>query len=359
VSSHLRELAERVRGRVLLDEPLAPYTTYRIGGPAAALVLPESVDDVLGTLMFAAESGTRWLALGLGSNVLIADHGFDGIVIRLGKGLDRVDAGVEGDDTRWSVGAGLPTPRLARRTAKAGLGGVHRLIGVPGSVGGGVFMNAGAHGQDYSQVVRRVTAADGSGTIHQMPATEVPWRYRSSGLGERIVLETVVELAPTDPKQLAREIRQYSRWRKAGTPFNEPCCGSVFRNPAGRVPHPLSPSPEAGEGGPHPLSPSPEAGEGGPHPLSPSPEAGEGGRGVAEGTGAVGGRQRTAGQLIDAVGLKGYRVGGAQVSRKHANYVVNVGGATARDVLAVIEHVRERVRAEFDVELELEVRVID
>lgn len=313
-ATDLGDLATRLRGRVLLDEPLAPHTTYRIGGPAAALVLPESVDDVVSALTFAARTGRRWLALGLGSNVLIADAGFDGVVIRLGKGLDHVVAGAGGDATRWSVGAGLPTPRLARRTARAGLGGVHRLIGIPGSVGGGVFMNAGAHGQDFSQVVRSVTVVGGDGTVREVAGVEIPWRYRSSGLAGRIVLESVVQLAPADPRRLEREIRQHLRWRKAGTPFREPCCGSVFRNP------------------------------------------GAGGAGAAA---EVNGSPRAAGQLIEAAGLKGYRVGAAAVSRKHANYVVNLGGATASDVLAVIGHVRERVHGEYGVELELEVQVIE
>ena len=135
-STALRELASRIRGEVRFDEPLAGYTTYRIGGPAAAMVLPATTDDVVQALQFAAQTGTRWLALGLGSNVLIADGGFDGIVIRLGKGLDAVERGAAGDATRWTLGAGVPTPLLARQTAEAGLAGVHRLVGVPGTVAG-------------------------------------------------------------------------------------------------------------------------------------------------------------------------------------------------------------------------------
>ncbi len=302
----LRELASRIRGEVLLDEPLAGHTTYRIGGPAAAMVLPSTSEDVVHALVFAAETGTRWLALGLGSNVLISDRGFDGIVIRLGKGLDAVQHGADGDVTRWTVGAGVPTPLLARQTAKAGLAGVHRLIGVPGTVGGGVFMNAGAHGQDFSQVTLGVELVAPDGTVGSLPGAEVPWEYRSSGLHGSVVIGATLQLTPADPKQLHEEIEQHLRWRKAGTPFNEPCCGSVFRNPA-----------------------------------------------------AATAESRTAGQLIDGLGLKGHRVGGAQVSPKHANYIVNSGDATAGDVLALIEQVREKVFAEYGVELQLEVQVIE
>ncbi len=306
-STALQELQARVRGEVRFAEPLAGYTTYRIGGPAAALVLPSSVDDVVETLRFAAESGTPWLALGLGSNVLISDSGFDGIVIRLGKGLDRVERGVGGDEHVWAVGAGVPTPQLARQTANAGLAGVQRLIGVPGSVGGGVFMNAGAHGQDFASVVRSVELVEADGNVRELAAGEIQWRYRSSGLGQRVVVGAAVALEPADPAELQRDVRKHLEWRKAGTPFNEPCCGSVFRNPDAPP-----------EGGP-----------------------------------------RTAGQLIDALGLKGYSAGGAQVSPMHANYIVNSGEASASDVLAVIGHVRERVGAEYGIELQLEVRVIE
>lgn len=297
----MHELGSRVRGEARFDEPLASYSTYRIGGPASALVLPRSVEDVAATLRFARETGTRWLVLGLGSNVLIPDEGFDGIVLRLGKGLDQV--AVE-DQTRWKVGAGVPTPHLARRSAAAGLGGVHLLVGVPGTVGGGVFMNAGAHGQDYSQVVRSVDVVEPDGSFRTIPDSAVPWRYRESGLDGKVVVGATIELRPEDPRALEEGVARHLQWRKQGTPFTEPCCGSVFRNP-----------------------------------LAP-------------------GQPRTAGQLIDAAGLKGFTIGGAQVSTMHANYIVNTGGAKAGDVLAVIEAVREKVLREFGLHLELEVKVI-
>ncbi len=307
-STALRELEARVRGPVLFDQPLASHTTYRIGGPAAALVTPRSSEDVVEALRFARETGARWLVLGLGSNVLVSDEGFDGVVIRLGKGLDTVSRAVGGEKHVWTVGAGLPMPRLARLTANAGLAGVHRLIGVPGALGGGVFMNAGAHGQDLSQVVRAVDLVDESGTVSTRSGSEVQWRYRASGLNGSIVVGATLVLEPGDPSQLKKEIRQHFRWRKAGTPFTEPCCGSVFRNPTP------------------------------PAPVDSGP--------------------RTAGQFIDACRLKGFRIGGARVSSKHANYIVNTGSATASDVKAVIDTVRERVLKEFGVELQLEVKII-
>ncbi len=304
----LRELASRIAGQLRFDEPLAAYTTYRIGGSASAIVFPSCEADVVASLQFAVQNGYRWLALGLGSNMLVSDAGFDGIVIRLGKGLDQLESKVDGDQTRWRAGAGLPTPLLARRSAKAGFAGVHRLVGVPGTVGGGVFMNAGAHGQDFGSVVAEVELIGSDGRQRRVPGSEVPWRYRRSGLDGSFVLAATLQLDPASPIELEKEVQQHLAWRKAGTPFNEQCCGSVFRNPTAQS----------------------------------LPEDGP----------------RTAGQLIDSLGLKGFRVGGAEVSRKHANYVVNVGGATASDVLSVIDIMRERVHQEYDVELVLEVQVV-
>jgi len=307
--SLLGDLAGRVRGRLESGVPLARYTTYRIGGPAAAVLHPDGPDDVATGLRLANERGVRWMALGLGSNVLIANGGFDGLVIRLGRGFDAIERDVGGEPGVWRLGAGCPTPLLARQSAEAGLSGVHRLVGVPGSVGGGVFMNAGAHGQDFASAVREIEVVDVAGRRSTLAAGAIPWGYRTSGLTGVVVLSATLALTPDDPAALGEEIRRLFEWRKAGTPFNEPCCGSVFRNPpAERLP--------------------------------------------ADGP-------RTAGQLIEAAALKGYRVGGAEVSRKHANYIVNVGNATAADVLAVIDTVRSRVSVEFGVELELEVKVVD
>lgn len=316
------ELHEQLEGEVRFDFPLARCTTYRIGGPATALISPHTVDDVVRVLCYARDTGTPWLVLGLGSNVLISDRGFDGIVLRIGKGLDALIPGVGGEPHVWSVGAGLPTPLLARRAAKAGLAGLHRLVGVPGTVGGGVFMNAGAHGQEYRQVVRRLQLVDPGGEVREVDGSDVAWRYRTSGLEGHVVVGATVALAPADPRILEREIQRHFQWRKSGTPFEQPCCGSVFRNPS---------------------------------PLPPQGTGATGGAGGAEGAGET---PRTAGQLVDACGLKGLRIGGAEVSTKHANYIVNRGDATASDVRAVIDAVRTRVLKAFGVELALEVKVI-
>jgi UDP-N-acetylmuramate dehydrogenase len=297
-------LQGRVRGELRADEPLTRYSTYRIGGPATVL-LPATAEDVGVALQAAAAAGVPWFAIGLGSNILLPDEGLDALVVRLGKGLDRLDR--EGE--RWTVGAGLPAPLAARRTAGAGWFGLHKFVGVPGTAGGGVYMNAGCHGAEWSDFVESVLVVDAQGHERVLRRDEIPFAYRRSGLTGRVVLEATVRLRPEDPAVIEAELAELFRWRSEGTPFNQPCCGSVFQNPGGAS--------WRREGGP-----------------------------------------RTAGQLIEAAGLKGHRIGGAEVSRKHANYFVNTGGATAADVRALIDHAREAVAARFGVTLEPEVKII-
>jgi UDP-N-acetylmuramate dehydrogenase len=285
----------KFRGKLLEHEPLARYTTWRLGGPARYLVLPADADDVVKALEFAQERGLPWIVLGLGSNVLVKDGGFPGVVIRMGKGLDRFEM----KGATAIVGAGMPTPILARRTAEAGFAGVERFIGVPGSVGGGIYMNAGCHGAEFAEVVTEVTVMDAKGKVKQLSRKQISFKYRASNI-EGIVLEAKLGLAEEPPAKLKELQGKLFRWRKAGTPFDQPCCGSTFTNP-----------------GP-----------------------------------------KTAGMLIDECGLKGLTVGGIQVSTLHANYFVNKGNGTASDALKLIEQVRKTVAKKTGVELELECKVI-
>jgi UDP-N-acetylmuramate dehydrogenase len=303
-ATFVQALRSRIRGQVREAEPLGRYSTYRIGGPAT-VVLPAVAEDVGAALSMAHDAGIPWFALGLGSNILLPDEGLEALVIRLGKGLDHLRQ----DGERWTVGAGLPAPLAARRTAAAGFGGLHIFVGVPGSVGGGVYMNAGCHGGDWSEVVERVTVVDQSGQDTILTRDQVPFTYRRSGLDGRIVLETTVRLRQQPQAELDEAIAEMFEWRQTGTPFNQPCCGSVFKNPGG-----------------------------------PSWKR-EGGA-------------RTAGQLIEAAGLKGFRISGAEVSPMHANYFVNTGDATAADVRALIEHTQRVVEERFGVRLDPEVKLI-
>jgi UDP-N-acetylmuramate dehydrogenase len=297
-------LAKLVRGEVKRDAPLARYSTYRIGGPATVL-LPASAEDVVLALREASRAAIPVFALGLGSNVLLPDEGVSALVIRLGKGLDAVRSEAE----RWWLGAGLPAPLAARKTAEQGWAGLHMMVGVPGSVGGGVYMNAGCHGGQWSDVTVAVTVTDLKGEARVISAGEIPFRYRRSGLDELIVLEAEVRLRPGDPEELGAEVQRLYAWRQEGTPFNQPCCGSVFKNPEPPMPDGWS-------------------------------------------------RPWTAGSLLEAAGLKGKRAGAAEISAMHANYFVNTGGASAREVLGLIRTARDAVRDKFGVTLETEVKVI-
>ena len=296
-------LRSQVRGEVREAESLSKLSTYRIGGPATVLH-PLVAEDVAVAMRICAEAGMPWFAVGLGSNLLFPDAGLDALVIRVGKGLDRVDH----DGDRWTLGAGLPAPLAARRTVKEGYGGIHKMVGVPGSVGGGIVMNAGCHGAEWRDVVESVLVVDAQGVDHVIPAADAGFVYRRSALGHVVVLETTVRLHQADAAALDEETESLYKWRRDGTPFNQPCCGSVFKNPV--LPDNWQEKP------------------------------------------------RTSGQFIEATGLKGFRVGGVEVSPMHANYFVNIGGAKSIEVIALMKEVRARVAAQWGVTLEPEVKLI-
>ncbi|HEV8380586.1 MAG TPA: UDP-N-acetylmuramate dehydrogenase [Gemmatimonadales bacterium] len=287
----------KFRGKLLENEPLARYTTWRIGGPARYLALPADSEDVVRALELAQERGLPWIVLGLGSNVLVKDGGFPGVVIRMGKGMDRFEM----KGATAIVGAGMPTPILARRTAEAGFVGVERFVGIPGTVGGGIYMNAGCHGAEFAEIVTEVSVMDPRGKVKQLSRKQISFKYRSSNI-DGIVLEAKLVLGEESPTKLKELQAKLFRWRKAGTPFDQPCCGSTFTNPPGGT--------------------------------------------------------KTAGMLIDECGLKGFQIGGAQVSTLHANYIINKGTATASDVLKVIDHVRKTVAKKTGITLELECKII-
>jgi len=298
------DLARTVTGQVKPDVKLSRFSTYRIGG-AATVFLPASPEDAAVGVRHARRAGVAVFPLGLGSNVLLPDDGLDALVLRVGKGLDAVRS----DGERWWLGAGLPAPLAARKTAGQGWAGLHVMVGVPGTVGGGVFMNAGCHGAQWADVTERVTVVDGSGESRVIPAKDIPFTYRRSGLDGALVLEVEVRLKPGSRDELDREVERLFAWRQQGTPFNQPCCGSVFKNPA-----------------------------------APTPPGWD--------------RPWTAGSLLEAAGQKGTRVGNAEISPMHANYFVNTGDATTGDVRTLIGRARQAVRERFGVTLETEVKII-
>jgi UDP-N-acetylmuramate dehydrogenase len=291
-------LRERCGDRVRASFPLAPLTTFRIGGPAALFLEPEGEADLLAASEAVGESGVPWLVLGKGSNVLVADGGFPGLVLRLGRAY-RWSARAE---DRLTAGAAMPLPALAGVALNEGLSGLEFGIAIPGSVGGAVRMNAGAHGSDLAAVAERVTVFElDAGATRAVTAAEAGFRYRSSDLsGDGVVVDVTVRLRPDATEEIRGRMDEIREWRRRTQPLAEANCGSVFKNPP----------------------------------------------------------NDSAGRLIDAAGLKGFAVGGASVSRKHANFVIAGPGATAADVHSLIRHVQETVAAQTGIRLEPEVHLV-
>lgn len=280
------------------DATLADLTTLRVGGPVAALVTAESDDDLAAVGRVATEHGIPWLVVGRGSNMLVADAGWPGIVVTLGRGF----RGVEFDGTRVRAGAAEPLPSLAVRVAGEGLGGFAWAAAVPGSLGGAVRMNAGAHGGEMSQALVEVEVFRlRSGVREVWAASALGLRYRHSELpDDAVVVSAVLELPRADATQLRADIKEIRQWRREHQPINEPNCGSVFTNPP----------------------------------------------------------DDSAGRLVDAVGGKALRIGGATISDRHANFIVTSSDASAQDVHDLITEVRARVHDAFGVALRPEVVIV-
>ena len=282
-----------------LDEPLRRYTAWKIGGPADALLEPTSADDLVAAVEKAREHDVPVTVLGGGTNVLVRDGGIRGLTIRLAKSLTKV--GIDG--TSVVADAGVLYPVLANTTAASGLAGLEFATGIPGTVGGAVYMNAGAYGSETVEVLDRADVfRPEAGKVVRMKKEDLGLSYRRSILHDHpdwLVLRAGYTLAPGDPDELKARIKEFRAQRMTGSP-NKPSCGSTFKRPPGDFP----------------------------------------------------------GRVIEAAGLKGTKVGNIEVSPVHANYLVNLGGGTAEDALKLIELVRETVWEKLGVELESEVRVI-
>ncbi|MBM3269377.1 MAG: UDP-N-acetylmuramate dehydrogenase [Candidatus Sericytochromatia bacterium] len=276
--------------------PLAPITTWRVGGPAHDLLEPASADEVLACIRRARDEGLPWAVIGRGSNLLVADEGFPGIVIRL---VDTYHA-VSITEDRVTAQAGASTSALIKAGMEVGLGGITFLSSIPGSVGGAVFMNAGAHGTQTSDVLIGARVLEPDGQIRWRTPADLEMAYRHTALqdaGDRVVLEAAFRVVPQASGAIRKEFLEMAAWRRERQP-QDPSAGSVFANPQGD----------------------------------------------------------SAGRLIEATGLKGYKVGGAMVSPVHANFFVNTGNATAADINRLIHEVRARVFEKHGVLLKPEVR---
>ena len=302
-----RQRLERLRDALRADcpalelrenEPLAKYTTFRVGGPAALMALPRTEGEAQTALKAARALGVEPFFLGNGSNLLVPDEGYAGFVVKLAGELDQVretGGGLE-------AGGGVLLSRLAAAAQAAGLAGLEFAGGIPGSVGGAVTMNAGAYGGEMAQVVTSVTCLTRAGELETVPAADCGFAYRHSAFsdGARLILKAAFSLVPGEPTEIRARMDDLAARRREKQPLEWPSAGSMFKRPPGHF----------------------------------------------------------AAALIDQCGLKGLTVGGAKVSEKHAGFVINRGGATCADVLALVDRVQEEVFRQTGVELEMEVRVL-
>lgn len=283
---------------VCFDRPLAPYTSLGLGGPAECLVEARSVRAVRETLRLAASRRVPLLVLGNGTNVLVRDGGVPGITLRLADHLVGIE--VNGHSIRALAGTGLA--QLCETAASHGLTGVEHLAGIPGTLGGALVMNAGAWEHSISKAVREVSVADRQGELQTLRGDELGFGYRQSALqdGERVVLEAVLELGAGDERAIRDRMLELAEMRCERQPVSAKSAGSTFERPPDDY----------------------------------------------------------AGRLIEAAGLKGHSIGGAQVSSKHANFLINAGNATAQDMLRLIRYVQEQVEQQSGVSLQAEVRIV-
>lgn len=287
--------------KITAEEPMARHTSFRTGGPARRMAFPENGEQLVLLTSFARECGARPIVIGNGTNLLAPDNGLDRLVIAA-SGLRRLETGPEPDTVLAE--AGVTLAQAAEFACKRSLTGLEFAHGIPGTVGGAVYMNAGAYDGEMSQVIQEVSVLLPEEGVRLIPGGEMAFSYRHSLLADcpdAVLLYAVFRLTSGDPAAIREKMRELMARRKARQPLEYPSAGSTFKRPEGHY----------------------------------------------------------AGALIEQCGLKGLTVGGAQVSEKHAGFLINRGGASSGDVLELIRQVRERVLAETGVRLEPEVRILD
>jgi UDP-N-acetylmuramate dehydrogenase len=278
------------------NEPLAPHTWYKIGGPARWYVRPRSVEELQEASRRCVENNIPVYVLGLGANLLVGDGGVNGAVFRLDQEHWRR---VKFDKTKMEVGAGVDMQKLLLRTVRQGLSGIECLAGIPGTVGGGVRMNAGGKYGDIGAIITRVQVMDVSGMIFDRTKDDLVFDYRSTNISAKFILSATMELEEEDPDRIMKKTKEIWFFKRNTQPLNTKNCGCIFKNPRG---------------------------------LS-------------------------AGALIDQAGLKGFSVGGAEVSNIHANFIVAHPGCKADDVMKLIKIIQEKVFEKNEIQLDVEVQV--
>lgn len=284
--------------QVLFDEPMKKHTTFRIGGPADVFVMPRTIEEVSKALEICRQEQLPYFILGNGSNLLVSDQGYRGVIIQLDRNMEEIT--VDGTEIRAAAGALLSSIAVVAR--RASLAGFEFAGGIPGTLGGAIVMNAGAYGGEMKDVLKEVTVMTGNGEIRVIPASELEMGYRTSIIKKAgyLVLGATISLKEGNLEEIKALTRELSEKRTSKQPLEFPSAGSTFKRPEGYF----------------------------------------------------------AGKLIMDSGLRGYQIGGARVSDKHCGFVINAGDATAQDVVALMDHVIEVVREKYGVTLEPEVKFL-
>ena len=282
--------------QILIEEPMKKHTTFRIGGPAEYLILPQTTEEIADVVKLCRQEERPWYIVGNGSNLLVADEGVRGVVIQLLRNFNQIQ--VEGCQIRMQAGA--QNAAVAKRALDASLTGFEFAAGIPGTIGGAVVMNAGAYGGEMKDILKEVTVLDQNGMIRTIPTEELELGYRTSIIARKgyVVLEAVIVLKTGDPKEIKAAIDDLKEKRVTKQPLEYPSAGSTFKRPEGYF----------------------------------------------------------AGKLIMDAGLRGFSVGGAQISEKHCGFVINKGNATAKDVTELMDETKKIVMEKFGVALEPEVK---
>lgn len=293
----LNELKKMITGIIMEDEPMANHTSYGIGGPALAFIEPKSVKDIQMIKSFAQKHSVAIHCIGSGSNLLVSDNGIDGFVISLEKSFKNILF----DENRCYVGAGVKLSKLVKECIKRNLIGLETLIGIPGTLGGALIMNAGAFGNEISNYLISIELLNSKGIIEQKPANEIEFRYRSSTFNkDDIILSAEFQLEKASETEIRKNRDQANLSRKSAQPLKFRSAGSVFKNP----------------------------------------------------------KDFAAGYLIDQAGLKGKSIGGAIVSDIHANFIINQANAKAEDVVQLIKLIRNAIYKKYSIVLELEITTL-
>ena len=285
---------------VYINEPMSKYTSFKIGGPAECLVKIKTLEQLKSILKYTNENNIKLTIIGNGSNILVSDDGIKGIVVKIE--IDNLEINIQDKKALITVGSGVKLGLLAQKCLKQEITGFEFASGIPGTIGGAIRMNAGAHGSEMKDIVKKVTYIDRNGEIHKIENNQAEFEYRKSlfSHNDYIIVETEIELEKGNANEIKEKMTEYANFRKEKQPIEYPSAGSTFKR----------------------------------------------------------GSDFITAKLIDECGLKGYKIGGAQISEKHAGFIINKDNATAKDVIKLMEYTKEQVYEKFGKTIEAEIEIL-